>query len=266
MITTQQIKINADVARSFLANNKHNRPVSKRNLKRLCNDMREGRWVFNADPIRFAEDGTLIDGQHRLLAVMETGIEITALVVFGLPNDAFATIDTHNPRSGSDVIAIGGDENSVTVAAAILLVKKIQTGRITTSDTYTNQQIIEFRSSMPGIIDSVKFAREARGIVPTSVIAAMHYLFTEIGGDLGIEFMEKLCYGENINSKSIIYLLRERMIANSISKQGKLPRLVMLALIIKSWNLFIEKRPAKMIKYDVMREEFPKINKPEMKG
>ncbi len=44
--------------------------------------MREGHWDTTHQGIAIASDGTLVDGQHRLLAIVESGVTVRMNVTF----------------------------------------------------------------------------------------------------------------------------------------------------------------------------------------
>ncbi len=67
-------------AARLLACNGHNRNVSEVLVERYARDMRCGAWKQNGEPILVARDGTLLDGQHRLLAIQRAGRPQTLLV------------------------------------------------------------------------------------------------------------------------------------------------------------------------------------------
>ena len=100
--------ITPEMAEAFLEGNTHNRLVKTVNFKKLVDDMAAGRWDFNGESIKFAEDGTLLDGQHRLLACVESGKPFIAIIVTGLPAVAQETIDTGSSRSLADVLRLRG--------------------------------------------------------------------------------------------------------------------------------------------------------------
>lgn len=56
--------------------------------------------------VAFRHDGALIDGQHRLSAIIEAGMPADLLVVRGLPNNAFMAIDNGIKRSMADLTGL----------------------------------------------------------------------------------------------------------------------------------------------------------------
>lgn len=128
MITASMTTITPDMASDLLNKNTGNRPIKKQHLEFICEEIRCGRWQVNGDAIRIAIDGTLIDGQHRLAAVVRTGISITTMIVSGVEKSAFETIDSGASRSNADTLAVLGEKNTRNLAAALLLVKDLLDG------------------------------------------------------------------------------------------------------------------------------------------
>lgn len=110
-------KITPDMAQEFLKKNISNRNVNRHRIKSYVNDMQGGRWTFNPSPIVFGEDGSLMDGQHRLIAIVESGVTIESLVMTGAPQTCKDTIDSGKPRTAGDAISIKGVPNANNVAA-----------------------------------------------------------------------------------------------------------------------------------------------------
>lgn len=119
--------VTPDDAKTMLANNLNNRHVNKAYVKLLASDM--GRRVFqdNGATICLDEEGNILDGQHRLLAIVESGVTLSdVIVVRGLKPESFATIDSGRPRTNGDRLAMMGIKNSSSIAAcarAFLLYK-----------------------------------------------------------------------------------------------------------------------------------------------
>ena len=78
-------KITPAIAKKYLACNVKNRPVRQNHLKALINEMRQGIYLETHQGIAFNTNGELIDGQHRLMAVIESGATVTMPVARGLP-------------------------------------------------------------------------------------------------------------------------------------------------------------------------------------
>lgn len=84
-------------------------------------DMREGRWVEGTgDAFRFNKADQMIDGQHRCLAVVESGVTIKVIVIEGLDDEVYLVLDKGRKRTAGD--AIGGKNANVRAACAKALI------------------------------------------------------------------------------------------------------------------------------------------------
>jgi hypothetical protein len=87
-ITTQTEEITPAMAEKYLEKNFKNRSVKPKTVRTYANDMLAGNWHFTHQGIAFDENDHLIDGQHRLLAIVESGVTVKMLVTRGLPAEA----------------------------------------------------------------------------------------------------------------------------------------------------------------------------------
>src|SRR5687768_7089981 len=126
MVTVERVRIDPDTAELLLSKNLGNRPINIQRVAKLAEEMAAGRWVFNGDAIRFNGNG-LVDGQHRLKAVIKSGVSIDTLLVEGLDHNVFPTIDTGKPRSAADTLATAGESRCKSTAATLKLVDRYLT-------------------------------------------------------------------------------------------------------------------------------------------
>lgn len=80
-------------ARWLKINCETNRTISNRTVEAYTREMLAGRWVLTHQAIGFNVKGELIDGQHRLSAVVASGQTVKLLVATGLPLEFNAPID-----------------------------------------------------------------------------------------------------------------------------------------------------------------------------
>lgn len=111
--------ITPEIAQEWLARNENNRSVRPQRVELYANDMQLGRWHYTADPIRWARDGSLLDGQHRLLACIKANTAFTTLVVRGLDPSCMTAIDSGAARNPADVLGWAGIPNAKTVAPMV---------------------------------------------------------------------------------------------------------------------------------------------------
>lgn len=107
-VRTQWQVVTPELATKWLEGNTHNRPVRDSVVLRYAADMKAGRWKQTHQGIAMDENGTLIDGQHRLFAVIEAGVPVLMQVTYNLPMDAQTVVDDNVRRSVVDVLKING--------------------------------------------------------------------------------------------------------------------------------------------------------------
>lgn len=122
MISTKAVNVTPKLAEEMLERNHLNtRPLNQRRVTQLADVMKAGKWVLTHQGIALDEDGNLIDGQHRLYAIIESQVgSIPLLVTRGLDAAAtFAKVDVGKVRSVADALAIAGFTNASLLGAAL---------------------------------------------------------------------------------------------------------------------------------------------------
>lgn len=94
--------------------NKVNRPKRKRQVGSLTADMNDELWEQNGEPLVFDTDGIIVNGQHRLTALVESGTTQEFLVVYNVLPRVRSTVDAHTRRTFADDLAMNGVANGVT--------------------------------------------------------------------------------------------------------------------------------------------------------
>ena len=94
---TIRMRITPEIAREWLLANTRNRPLNRTKLAAIIADMKGGRFVYVGDLIKFSwspETGWLLaNGQHRLIASVETGVSFEEGVAI-INHDARKHVDT----------------------------------------------------------------------------------------------------------------------------------------------------------------------------
>jgi hypothetical protein len=100
--------ITPEIAEALLAKNISNRPLDKDKVRTWLKEMQANRWKLTHQGIAFASDGTLVDGQHRLHAIIENGTTVEMLVFLDCDKDSFDVLDVGKKRSHNDILRLGG--------------------------------------------------------------------------------------------------------------------------------------------------------------
>jgi len=229
--------------------NSGNRPLSRSHVEHLTKEMVNGNWKINGDTICLNCE-KLIDGQHRLAAVVASGVTIKSFVIEGLPSEIFDTKDIGKRRSAGDTLGVRGEKNACRLAATLVMIDKYMTGRADMSVKYTNSEIEGLLEKYPDVRTSIH-SNHSSGIIAPSVLDACHYLFSKKDVALADEFVEKITRGAGLVEGSPWYVLRERLLRNNLSK-AKFKKPYIMAICIKAWNFTRAGKPVRVLTY---REE-----------
>lgn len=247
MITYDRVTVTPSLAKQWLSKNaENNRSPKTGKIPSYARDMLAGHWNSDTgETIKFNEDGVLVDGQNRLLAVMKAGVPIDFDVARGLPRTAMQVIDSGAARTGMDVLKIANATDrartSSIVRWLILWDAKFFTGQATMLKP-TNTEILERYRLESGPFDAAaKRATDCqnRGLGTGTPAGVAHFLFSRIDVELTHQFYDQYISGANLPDRSAVLALRNKMARLRIDR---LTRAEQLALFIRSWNAFREGR------------------------
>jgi hypothetical protein len=120
------VTVTPDLAEKMLKTMGRNRGAKKLRINTMVADMKQGKWKTTPYPIVF-ENGVLIDGQHRLNAVIKSGCSVD-FVVSEINDDIMDVIDKGVPRSVGDNFAINGVQNYNAAASITSKIMVYQSG------------------------------------------------------------------------------------------------------------------------------------------
>lgn len=105
LITSRVQRITPAIAAEMLKKNYMlNRHVRSTHVAALATIMRNGGWMLTPQGISFDTGGALIDGQHRLHAVIHAGVSVDMMVFDGVEPEAYAAFDDHAKRTFADAL------------------------------------------------------------------------------------------------------------------------------------------------------------------
>lgn len=149
-MTVQEVTITPKRADEWLAKNMpQNRKIKVAVINKLVADILAGRWIKDGNSIKFNTSGFMIDGQHRLMAIVKSGKTVKTLVCYDVDSEAINTIDTGTARNIADVLSLNGIKGGTRMVGA--LARKILTfqkggdiPRQGKRGTLSNQEILKY--------------------------------------------------------------------------------------------------------------------------
>ena len=244
--------------------NAHNRPISQSTVERYTQEIRANRWKANGQSICVGRSGNLLNGQHRLTALVAANTSIECLVVWGVEDSAFDTIDDGNKRSLADVFAVSKELHPALLSAGVRFLWVYATGQIATRDlrrgTIATKPIFEDTlKKHPGLRQSTKFyslikSRPGGLLIPAGMAIGLHYLFALVNDKKADEFFDALQSGIGLMEGHSILMLRARLIAGQSSSK-RLTNSAIYFYTVTTWNAFIENEPMRrlvFVQYEIL--------------
>jgi hypothetical protein len=231
--------------------------------------MQAGQWVVTNDAVAFDVAGHLVNGQHRLLAVIESGVTISQLVAHDLPLDAQDHMDQGKRRNDGDVFSIHGFSDGrgmATIAGAVL-------GYLTYGDFATSKM----RSARTPISvqDKRAFAEQQEEALRQSITAAtqirirgmfkatmgaVHWAIAQEFAEEAGTFFSLVASGANLETNNPIYRLRVRLFDHAMGRH-RLTENEMAALTIKAFNAWQAGDVLQSLIWRSSNEAFPAIGR-----
>ena len=261
---THTINVSPAMAEKWLVLNQANRPLTDTHVSRFAETMRRDQWTLNGQPIIFSEEGTLLDGQHRLHAVLESKKSVDFDVRFGVKTEAMVTIDEGKKRSSGDVLFMMGFKNHTTTAAAARMVMRYQDNLKALEggkDAPNNIEVLEWCRNNPHIEQVVEWAQKyymkMRGNTPLtgSKIAAYKFICDEIDKSLSDDFYYRLVTGAGLEIDSVMFMLRDRLMSGKNNPEINLRPSYITGLLATAWNHERNGRTPKRLLYSEERGE-----------
>lgn len=261
---TELKTITPEIAREMLKRNSGNRQLANSHVTYLSEQMKEGAWKQNGASIVLTADGRLLDGQHRLNAIIQSDTSQKMIVISGVHSDAFDTMDTGKTRSSGDVLSIKGVEYHNIVSAAIKMIIDFENGHYAQAGNRTkctNTRVLNFIEEHPEVEDAAKKANlwytKFQRVYPHSKMAAFFYMMSKKNVTDAEEFWEKLSTGVGLQEGSPILTLRNKLLQIKMSKLSVNNREKSM-MIIKAWNSYRKRENLHRL-IILQDEEFPEM-------
>lgn len=209
--------ISPQVAKLYLEKNTSNRPIRKQAVSGYAREMAMGRWGATHQGIAFNCNGELIDGQHRLLAIVKSGVTIQLPVARGLIHDTQDVIDAGRKRTVADQLHLRHGLSHANLKAGVArcilgYVCPFSWGSRSTSMSEVLIILGAYGDYVNLLVDM------NHGFKPgfrSGVIAAMAFACIP-EKDKTLDFARKLNSGENIQRGDAPFALRNHLINHKI--------------------------------------------------
>lgn len=104
--TAEYILVTPSQAQLWLDNAARNRKLNRQRIDKYADAMSRGDWLVTSQGTAFDEQGALIDGQHRLQAIVKAQTAVTLLVISAQSSRSQLVLDQGYLRTPHDQIAL----------------------------------------------------------------------------------------------------------------------------------------------------------------
>lgn len=278
-ITPMQAQvISPELAQKMLDTMGRNRTLSDKITKKYMAKLERDEWVLNGETIVFDDEGKLINGQHRLNAIIKTGIPMPTFIVSGISDTrAFATFDDGKGRSPADTLGLMGIKYPIEKAAIgkfLMLWDTLDDKKQYPQKSYlryqfSNKQLASFiRESgidykIQRILDIFKGTQLFLSCPAGSMLVAGLIAINDVNPVMGESFMKELLYG-GMDEGNPVLLLKQRFLFKTSGKKrsSEADKTEMLALMFKTFNLWVKGKKIKTLRWrqeGEYPEYFPEI-------
>lgn len=261
--------VTPEMAEAYLATNTENRRIRKKTVAFYAQQMKDGEWEENAESIKFRKNKVLLDGQHRLLACIESGVPFRTLVARGL-GDVFDSIDALTPRGPSDALqrhGYKGYSSKLSAAARIIdAIENIEDGdsgsSLNLGRKRSNKDVVRtVRQYEDHLLEGCKLIEKGEGrtiLRPGSVFVACYAIFAHKNKTRALDFMEALTSGEMLAANDPVKRLRSLLMSALSEPNVRRKKQWLIAVTIKSWNAFLQGETIGQLRFSET-ENWPKI-------
>lgn len=238
------------VAQAMLANNPTNRPLTQGLVKRYAEEMKQGRWFNNGQGLIFSPEGELLNGQHRLRALIEANVTLPMFVVRGVPRERFETMDTGRARSLGDILGAQNYENPAQLAAMARVTWNYIAGA-SLSYNPVKSLLLAFVHRYPYLRDVTAKVAACKPPIPNAPLAAVIFLgnagHQKFDGAID-EFLEGIKTGQNLAKGDPRLTLRDYLFGAGRNARGVVNSEHAFGATARAWNAWAADRELTVIR------------------
>ena len=263
--------VTPELAQEWLEGNVDNRRLRDTRVLNLAGILQRGEWELTDSAIVFDDQGVLINGQHRLTAIVVAGIPARILVLRGVPAKAQEVMDQGLGRNLGDQLHRRGVAYSTIIASALQWLYRInfieETGNVHYPDPSFRPSLRQLlalydqHTELPDRVTSLNKLRYYLKIRQGPTLAIQDRLLNIDASDTDI-FFKSWEEGTGLAKTDPIWRLREWCLqdARTRTTQGRAPDYRYVAYVFKAWNHWREGQPISRLNWvfsSTKREPWP---------
>lgn len=223
-------------------------------VDRFAQDMRTSNWRIDYSPYHFSKEGELINGQHRLQAIIESHVTLEdQVVVFGMDRDDYELLDQGSKRTFADTLRWHRFANPNVVSS---LVHKYYYWTMNgtfmkANEAPTQRELLQiannYQEEMYASIKAGQMVANRVKPFTNTVVATAHLLCHRIEPNDADAFFGRLADGEELSRGNAIHTLRNRWAVNAAKQREKPNANAQAAHLLKAWNYWRDGRTVQVL-------------------
>jgi hypothetical protein len=233
--------------------------------------MLAGEYLLTHQPIAFDALGRLIDGQHRLAAVVQSGVTVQMWVITGADPETFGVVDTGLARRPTQFLRVKHSTNIHGALGMIRFAEACQAndGQVPDSFQFAMdvKPCLDMLSDWPEVHDYAQAADRifrACRLPPAPLLALLAQAARGSYPEKLGEFAERMKDGAELPSNSPILALRRRGMEYRGGMRSFKDRVAMYGVMVKAWNAHAQDTTISCLKFtfhDADESELPASRK-----
>lgn len=261
------VTITPDMARLWLDRNVKNRKKRRDGIEAYARDIRSGNWLVTGDSVKFDWFGNVIDGQHRLEAIVLANRAIQTVVVWGVDPKAQDRVDTGIIRQFRDQLALRNIKHSDIIAPMLRRVilwdepygERVQFNRNRVTAAELEAAFVKRQADVEECAAFVAPLSKDSGI-SASLLAFIFWILRQANDTEAREFIRKMSTGADIGEKDPIMILRKRIPKHKKDSRATIAQAQILWLAMFAWNAWMEEREVtRLLLPGMSNETFPRL-------
>lgn len=255
-ITASVELVTPEQAQEWLDNHTNFRAINKERSASYAREMKAGNWDMNGESIKIDKNGVLVDGQHRLSGIVQSGVTVPLLIVRGVTK--VVNIDTGARRSVAHVLRNMGIKNNVAIAGMLRIImnyeRSIGLPRIKYERENVNKYVdfVENEACMDTLQLCLREACRAKKPFNKGRLASMLYMFRQIDAEDAKIFADTIMEKADCDPSEPGRVLRIALFNYYVKSKASPVATMEVGLIAKSWNAFRNHRGLSRISWRLL--------------
>lgn len=241
------------------------RPLDEDLVKHYQGQIERGEWMLSPEGVALAPNGAVLEGMHRLYAIINLETTIPVRVTYNCDPRVFKVLNTGKKRTAANILGMSGEKNAWKLSSALKLVHCYLQWEATPADEAphwlnwnrlrpSNHQLFGILEQHPELREVVRICtnRGNKLPAPTSTLCAWYYLAgrawpSRTGLSKRDQFWHQLTTGEMLRAGDPALTLRD-WLASKQKEQMTARRERLLMAIINGWNRFCRDQEYTLVK------------------